>query len=75
MVEASGLLAGVPWWLRRDSLDPMGPLMSPYGAGLERVETRFGIVDYPELLRTPACAFACRRLSRVEQRARGAEKA
>lgn len=75
VVEASGLLAGVPWWLRRDSLDPMGPLMSPYGAGLERVETRFGIVDYPELLRTPACAFARRRLSRVEQRARGAEKA
>lgn len=68
VVEASGLLAGVPWWLRRDVLDPMAPLMAPYG-GLERVETRFGRVDYPELLRTPARAFAYRRLSRAERRA------
>ncbi len=70
-VEASGLLAGVPWWLRRDRLDPMAPLTAPYGAGLERVGTRFGEVDYPELLRTPASAFAGRRLSRAEQRAAG----
>lgn len=68
-VEASGLLAGVPWWLRRDLLDPMAPLMRPYGVGLERAETRFGTVEYPELLRTPACAFTRRRLSRAEQRA------
>ena len=68
-LEASGLLAGVPWWLRRDELDPMGPLMAPYGMSLERATTRFGTVDYPELLRTPASAFAHRRLSRAEQRA------
>ena len=68
-LEASGLLAGVPWWLRRDELDPMGPLMAPYGMSLERADTRFGTVDYPELLRTPASAFAHRRLSRAEQRA------
>ena len=68
-LEASGLLAGGPWWLRRDELDPMGPLMAPYGMSLERATTRFGTVDYPELLRTPASAFAHRRLSRAEQRA------
>lgn len=67
VVEASGLLAGVPWWLRRDCLDPMAPLMRAYGARLDRAETRFGTVDYPVLLRTPARAFACRRLLRVEQ--------
>ena len=66
-VEASGLLAGVPWWLRRDDLDPMAPLMAPYGAGLEQARTRFGTVDYPELLRTPARAFARRRLLTAER--------
>lgn len=68
-IEASGLLAGVPWWLRRDWLDPMAPLMRSYGASLEHAETRFGTSDYPELLRTAASAFASRRLSRSEQRA------
>ena len=64
-VEASGLLAGVPWWLRRDALDPLGPLLAPYGL-------RAGAgIEYPELLRTPVVAFAHRRLTSVE-RAQGA---
>ncbi|WP_219109281.1 hypothetical protein [Actinomyces sp. 594] len=56
VLSATGLLGGVPWWLRRDDLDPMGPPMRRFGA---RIGTNTGrgvarVADYPLRLRTPA---------------------
>lgn len=53
VLSATGLMAGVPWWLRRDDLDPMRPLMARFGARIGGGSGRFGPADYPAALRTP----------------------
>lgn len=54
VISATGLLAGVPWWLRRDDLDPMAPLMARFRARIGGGSERFGPAEYPAALRTPA---------------------
>lgn len=50
-MEGLSLLAGLPWWQRKASIDPMGPIMARMGATITTTHVGFGQPDYPLALR------------------------